>query len=252
MKSTVGGLVEKNDKEKADIADMVKQREKRETKLKKEKCPPRREREMRYFRDAYLWKVLGDFLYPPQPHKYLNLYGSKNIRGICFGYAFEIFYKILILMENEESENKEPKITHELLKLHKQLHSENQKKIEEIIQNNITTKYFNDSTSGQIIEKPIKNPKQFLEHIDKILSPQRRYYQVRGQRSNEQQEDFSELSKVLDELQEFVIQKDKNIYPHFIKHQNGKSTTIFEAMKEQIDELIDDCCKKTSKHSKVK
>ena len=209
---------------------------------------------MRYFRDAYLWKVLGDFLYPSQPHKYFNLYDSKNIRGVCFGYAFEIFYKILILIENEEfkikkSENKEPKRTHKISELHNQLHPNNRKEIEEIIKNNIITEYFRDSNSGQVKETT-KNPKQFLEHIDKILSPQRRYYQVKGQRSNEQKEDLSELSKILDELQEFIIQKDKNIYPHFIKYQNGKSTTIFEAMKEDIDDnLISSCCKKYLKIS---
>ena len=213
----------------------------------KEKCPPRREKEMRYFQDAYLWKVLGDFLNPSQLHKCSNLYGSKNIRGICFGYAFEIFYKILILMENEEfnikeSENKEPDRTHKISELHNQLHPDNQREIEEIIKNNMITEYFRDLISGQV-EETTKNLKQFLEDIDKISSPQRRYYQVEGQRFNEQQEDFSELSKVLDELQDFVIQKDKNIYPHFIKHQNGKSTTLFEVTKKQIDELIDDCCK---------
>ena len=198
--------------------------------LKNETCPPKREREARYFRDACFWKILGNLVYDQNCPFYSN--EGQNIAGVCFGYAFELFYKVLILIENEESkkkgtDQKEPEKTHKLIRLHKQLNSNNQKKIEKII---------NKITKHESI--------RFLESIDRTLtSPQRRYYRVKAQRLNERVEGeiLWILPKILNSLQNFIIEEVKIHYSPF-EITETSSKWLFEVLKKNINDLIKKRC----------
>ena len=207
--------------------------------FKNEICLPRNERQPRYFRDACLWKTLGNLVYDPYPNLMMPFDEGQNVAGVCFGYAFELFYKTLILVEDkevkkEETEEKEPRKTHELLILHKQLSSMNQKDIEEIV------KGFTD-------DKPIK----FLERIDKTLtSPRRRYYQVKAQRLNErgEREMLQSVSQILKSLENFIIEKVKaHCHPFQVtKTSSGEILSeewLLEAIQKNVNDLIKRRCK---------